>query len=71
MSLYWFQPDWAQTACGNCGSTIYPEGDPDWGLCWPCMQRQTEQQEHERSMEERYRLETEEMERHYREHPHG
>lgn len=71
MSLWWLQPGWAETRCSCCGSTIYPEGDPDWGLCWPCMSAQTEENERMRAEEERHHLEMEEMERHYREHPHG
>lgn len=47
MSLWWLQPGWTETCCGRCGSKIYPEGDPDWGLCWPCMQHQTEMQKRE------------------------
>lgn len=39
MSLWWLQPGWTSTCCGRCGSTIWPEGDPDWGLCWPCMEQ--------------------------------
>lgn len=50
MSLWWMQPGWTSTCCAQCGSTIYPEGDPDWGLCWPCM----EQQANERAAEEEY-----------------
>ena len=71
MTLWWLQPGWTEATCGNCGAKIHPEGDPDWGLCWPCMQYQTEMQEQEREAEERYRQEMEEMERHYRDHPHG
>jgi len=36
MSLWWMQPGWTDARCG-CGKTIWPEGDPDWGMCWPCM----------------------------------
>lgn len=68
MGLYWLEPSWTKATCASCGSTIYPEGDPDWGLCWPCMQHETERKMWE---EEQRRLENEEMERHYREHPHG
>lgn len=45
MSLYWLRPEWTQTCCANCGTQIWPEGDPDWGLCWPCMSEQTEAQQ--------------------------
>lgn len=43
MSLWWLQPGWADATCASCGATIAPEGDPDWGYCWPCMQHRTEQ----------------------------
>lgn len=37
--LWWLQPGWADAKCGNCGAHIQQSGgDPDWGLCWPCMQ---------------------------------
>ena len=51
---------------------IAPEGDPDRGLCWPCMQQETERQHREQQMDaERRAWENEQMEQHYREHPHG
>ena len=37
MTLWWLQPGWKDTTCMSCGSQIWPEGDPDWGLCLPCM----------------------------------
>lgn len=71
MSLWWLQPGWADATCGCCGSRIAPEGDPDWGLCWPCMQQETERQHREQQMDaERRAWENEQMEQHYREHPH-
>ncbi len=36
MSLWWLQPGWTETLCGNCGAKIWPEGDPDHGLCYQC-----------------------------------
>lgn len=39
MTLWWLQPGWDQATCGNCGTRIAPEGDPDWGLCFPCMEQ--------------------------------
>lgn len=42
MSLYWLRPEWTEAGCGNCGQNIHASGgDPDWGLCWPCMEHQT------------------------------
>lgn len=47
MSLWWLHHGWTDTCCSNCGARIYPEGDPDWGLCWPCMNAsQSEQQQY-------------------------
>ncbi len=71
MGLWWLQPGWANATCGSCGATIAPEGDPDWGLCWPCMSHQTEMAQREREEQERYENEMREMEAHYRRHPHG
>ena len=71
MGLWWLQPGWADARCGTCGEKIAPEGDPDWGLCWPCMQHSTELAEQERAEQERYENEMREMEEHYRRHPHG
>lgn len=51
MSLWWLQPGWANASCGMCGAHIQRSGgDPDWGLCWPCMQAQTERNQSERRM---------------------
>lgn len=36
MSLWWLQQGWTSACCAQCGAKIWPEGDPDWGLCWPC-----------------------------------
>lgn len=34
--------EWLETTCYNCGQNIHASGgDPDWGLCWPCMEHQT------------------------------
>lgn len=49
MSLWWLQPGWEETLCARCGAKIWPEGDPDWGLCFRCFsddlnQRQQEQE---------------------------
>lgn len=71
MSLWWLEPGWTDACCARCGSKIWPEGDPDWGMCVPCFDGHLQEQEQARQEEERHRLEMEEMERHYREHPHG
>lgn len=48
MSLYWLEPGWKNAVCA-CGANIAATGgDPDWGRCWPCMQRHTESQQQER-----------------------
>lgn len=44
MSLWWLQPGWTETSCANCGAKIWPQGDPDWGLCEPCFTAQLQQQ---------------------------
>lgn len=36
MSLWWLEKGWTQTCCARCGKKIWPEGDPDWGLCYDC-----------------------------------
>jgi len=36
MALWWMEPGWEETSCARCGRTIWPEGDPDWGLCFEC-----------------------------------
>jgi len=37
MTLWWLQEGWTEARCGRCGAKIWPEGDPDWGLCLECM----------------------------------
>jgi len=49
MSLWWLQPGWTETACSCCGEKIWPEGDPDWGMCVRCF---TEKLEYEQAMRE-------------------
>lgn len=44
MSLWWLQPGWTATCCAQCGSQIWPQGDPDWGLCEPCFTQSLQQQ---------------------------
>ena len=36
MSFYWLEKGWKDKCCARCGKKIYPEGDPDWGLCYDC-----------------------------------
>lgn len=45
MSLWWLEPGWKQQCCANCGRKIWPEGDPDWGLCFDCFTAQLNEQE--------------------------
>lgn len=40
MSLWWLQPGWTSTTCARCGAKIWPEGDPDWGLCVSCFEEE-------------------------------
>jgi hypothetical protein len=44
VTLWWLQPGWTETRCANCGAKIWPQGDPDWGLCEPCFTAQLQQQ---------------------------
>lgn len=46
-NLWWLQPGWTDARCACCGNKIWPEGDPDWGLCWPCKSEESRQQEEE------------------------
>lgn len=40
MSLWWLQPGWKAAMCGRCGVNIWDSGgDPDWGLCAECFER--------------------------------
>jgi len=43
VSLWWLQPGWDQTRCAQCGAKIWPEGDPDWGVCVACFAPPEEQ----------------------------
>lgn len=69
MSLWWLQPGWDQATCSNCGARIAPEGDPDWGVCWGCMEQQRHHEELEQQQQREW--EAQEAERFYRDHPHG
>ncbi|GIU69153.1 MAG: hypothetical protein KatS3mg002_0389 [Candidatus Woesearchaeota archaeon] len=43
----WFNSEWVKARCYRCGNKIWPEGDPDWVLCYSCfsekIQEETEQ----------------------------
>ncbi len=41
-AFWWLQPGWTETLCARCGNKIWPEGDPDHGLCYPCWMAQWE-----------------------------
>jgi hypothetical protein len=43
-NFWWLQPGWTETCCANCGQRIWPEGDPDWGVCYRCFTEQWERQ---------------------------
>lgn len=39
MALWWLERGWTDAQCG-CGANIWKSGgDPDWGRCFPCMER--------------------------------
>lgn len=62
-TMWWMEPGWKSAVCG-CGANIWNSGgDPDWGRCWPCMQRETERTA-QRDREEREYYEAMERE-HY------
>lgn len=44
MSLWWLQPGWTETLCACCGAKIWPEGDPDWGMCYSCFSASLQQE---------------------------
>lgn len=44
MSFWWLQEGWTKAVC-SCGNKIWPEGDPDWGMCYDCMCQQNSQPE--------------------------
>lgn len=52
-NFYWLRPEWLATTCYNCGQNIHASGgDPDWGLCWPCMEHQTNLAQADREYEQ-------------------
>lgn len=36
MSLWWLQSGWTTARCA-CGAVIWPDGDPDRGACYDCL----------------------------------
>lgn len=50
--LWWLQPGWTETLCSRCGKKIWPEGDPDHGVCYGCFFEDS--QPEERFPEEEY-----------------
>ena len=45
--LWWLQPGWTETCCADCGAKIWPEGDPDHGVCFSCFGRRYDEQRRE------------------------
>lgn len=57
MSLWWLEPGWTETRCGCCGAVIWPEGDPDHGVCFSCFQHQYAEAERYAEMERQHNAE--------------
>lgn len=51
---WWMQPGWTETRCGHCGAKIWPEGDPDWGLCFSCFNNDLDRRERIREQQREY-----------------
>lgn len=62
MSLWWLQPGWTETRCACCGAKVWPDSDPDTGLCLSCFTARENEAEHWRREEQRH---AEEMEAEY------
>jgi hypothetical protein len=45
MTLWWLEPDRTKAVCANCGCTIWPEGDPDHGVCYDCFMQNAQQEQ--------------------------
>lgn len=45
---WWMREGWTETRCAHCGAKIWPDGDPDWGLCYSCFNHSLDQRERER-----------------------
>lgn len=62
--MWWLQEGWTSARCGKCGDKIWPEGDPDWGLCYRCMSedisRRSDEEQYYRQLEEEYYRQLEE-----------
>lgn len=52
MSFWWLEPGWTETCCANCGAKIWPEGDPDQGVCFSCFQQAWHEQDQQERVEE-------------------
>lgn len=59
MSLWWLEPGWTDTCCARCGRKIWPEGDPDWGLCYDCFTKEIYEKEMRQEYEKEIRQEQE------------
>lgn len=55
MSLWWLQAGWGDACCASCGQNIQRSGgDPDWGICWPCMKSKQDDANRYAEMEREY-----------------
>lgn len=68
-NFWWMQPGWTDALCGQCGQKIWPEGDPDHGVCYQCFMHNAQAEEHEQ--EQQRQAEERMAEEHFRKHPHG
>lgn len=61
---WWLQEGWTSAICPRCGNKIWPEGDPDWGLCFDCFEEELiKRKEEERLAREYERAMIEEREK--------
>ena len=47
-NLWWLEPGWTETLCANCGKKIWPDGDPDHGVCYECFMERYEYEQQRR-----------------------
>lgn len=40
--------------CANCGQKIWPEGDPDHGVCYSCFMEQYQSDQEQQQADEYY-----------------
>lgn len=45
--FYWLREGWTSARCAECGARIWPDGDPDWGFCYPCFSARVERKKRE------------------------